>query len=537
MNSEITSENNNELNPPSRDELFENIKQQNHWDVIVIGGGITGAGIFRQCARQGLKVLLVEQQDFAWGTSSRSSKMVHGGFRYIAQGDIQLTKEALHEREQMLKEVPGLVDRMQFVFPLRKGRFPGRFSLGILLKVYDLLAGVNDSSYIKNPELEKQVQGLDIINMKGAIGYSDAITDDTRLVMRVIQEGKRLGGHALNYVKAVDLEKDKQGNVQALALRREDTGMLFKLNATVIVNATGAWADNLMGLQGSAKKIRPLRGSHLVLKADKFPLENALTLVHPDDGRPVFMFPWYGRILLGTTDLDYPEDLDKEAAITQQEIDYLLKVVNEFFPYSKVSREDIVSSFCGVRPVISSGKGVDPSKEKRGHSIWQEHNLISVSGGKLTIWRIIADEVNELIAPYFPENDCKAENVIFNSFDSDEALFDSFENISGHYKRMLTGRYGELLPAFLAAFPETSYKEIKNYAFSLADCFWAIHMEQVVHLDDLMLRRTRLGLLQDDPLLLQDLCLYIARHLGWSEAQAKEELERYKEIRRCYYPC
>jgi glycerol-3-phosphate dehydrogenase len=519
----------------NRNELW-NALAQKQWDIVVVGGGITGAGIFRQAAKLGYKTLLIEQQDFAWGTSSRSSKMVHGGFRYIAQGDIQLTKEALHEREQMLKEVPGLVDRMQFVFPLRKGRFPGRFSLGVLLKVYDLLAGVNDSAYIKNEELGEQVKGIDIPNMKGAIAYSDAITDDSRLVMRVIQEGKAYGGVALNYVKAKEIIHSSDGQlIESMMFEDQESNAYKKVSSKVFINATGAWADNLMESSSDDKKIRPLRGSHIILKADKFELKNALTLVHPDDGRPIFMFPWYGRILLGTTDLDYPENLDKEAVITQKELDYLLKVVNEFFPNSKSNQEDIVGSFCGVRPVISSGKGVDPSKEKRGHSIWQKENLISVSGGKLTIWRVIADEVLEKVQKLTKNTNKHSFDTMFNQQNIIEDKHARLSQLRVEYRHILLGRYGTQLKDFLLAFDESDYQEYSSFCFSLADCRWAIQEEQVRHLDDLLFRRTRLGLLQDSSELINQFADLLQAELQWSDQVKEKEIKRYHFIKNSFY--
>ncbi len=526
--------------PKQRQALWNSLGEQ-EWDLLVVGGGITGAGIFRQAAKAGYKVLLVEQQDYAWGTSSRSSKMVHGGFRYIAQGDIQLTKEALHEREQMLKEVPGLVDRSHFVFPMRKGRFPGRFALTVLLKVYDLLAGVSDCRFIKNDDLAIRVPGIAEAHTKGAVSYSDAITDDSRLVMRVIQEGKSYSGCALNYVKADSLswsdEADKK--IETVTLLDQKSGKKTKITAKVVVNATGAWADNLMlsAVQGQKgkleKKVRPLRGSHLVLKADKFSLNDALTLIHPKDGRPIFMFPWYGRILLGTTDLDYPENLDIEAVITDQEVEYLLQVVNEFFPESECDRNDIVSSFCGVRPVISSGTGVDPSKEKRGHSIWEHNNLISVSGGKLTIWRVIADEVLAKVQALTGSGHTGAFDSLFD--EQKTSLGIDVPGISPDFAKVLLGRYGQDLDFFLAAYPVDEYEEIDNYKFSIADCRWAIDKEQVEHLDDLLFRRTRLGLLDNEASLAKKVLGFLKESQEWSDQKAQEELDRYQSIKKQYY--
>jgi len=518
----------------SRESLWQSLTHE-QWDIVVVGGGVTGAGIFRNASKLGYKTLLVEQQDYSWGTSSRSSKMVHGGFRYIAQGDIQLTKEALHEREQMLKEVPGLVDRSQFVFPLKKGRFPGRFSLGVLLKVYDLLAGVNDSAYIKNDELEEKVPGIDIPNMKGAIGYSDAITDDSRLVMRLLQEGKGYGGIALNYVKVNNFERDSEGSIESLVLVNKKNNEQCKIKSAVVVNATGAWADQLMGTSLQHKKVRPLRGSHIILKEDKFDLQNAMTLIHPKDGRPIFMFPWFGRIMLGTTDLDYPENLDHEAVITNEEIDYLLAVVNDFFPQSNTNRGDIVSTFCGVRPVISSGKGIDPSKEKRGHSIWKNQNLISVSGGKLTIFRVIADEVLEKVQKISGRKENHRFDTIFDQQNIVEDEKGRLNNLRVEYRTMLLGRYGGQLKNFLVAFDDEDYQEIENFCFSLAECKWAIEHEQVEHLDDLLLRRTRLGLLQDSATLLNDLSDILKEWFGWSDTEKANEIIRYQTILDNYY--
>lgn len=521
-------------NPIRKQQWKEIVDKKDNFDLIVIGGGITGAGVFRQASESGLKALLVEQKDFAWGTSSRSSKMVHGGFRYIAQGDIKLTKEALHEREQMLKEVPGLVDRKTFLFPLRRGRFPGRFSLSILLKVYDLLAGVNDCDFVKNDDLDKLIPGIDQPNMKGAVSYSDAITDDSRLVSRVIGEGESFGGLAINYVKAQKIIRGAEGELTGLEISNGETGETLVLEVKAVVNATGAWADDLMMQKGDTKKVRPLRGSHLVLDAKKFPISTALTLVHPDDGRPVFMFPWYGRILLGTTDLDYPENLDIEAAISKVEVEYLLRLVNEFFPNAKADRNDIISTFSGVRPVISSGKGVAPSKEKRGHSLWQDKGLITVSGGKLTIFRVIAKEVMQALTESFGFADNSASETIFTA--SEQVSCDHLK-LSDTYQQVLHGRYGEHLPSFISAFEVELYKEIKDYCFSMADCLWAMKNEAVLHLDDLLLRRTRLGLVDNDLELLATLKPHFKKELSWTDDIWESELERYLDIKGRYYSC
>ena len=375
----------------------------NDWDMIIVGGGITGAGVLREAVRRGYKALLLEQKDFAWGTSSRSSKMIHGGLRYLSSGDLGLTKHSLAERERLLREAPGLIDRLGYYFVLRKGGFPGRFVFTVLLKVYDFIAGIKDHKYLSNEQLSEKFKGIRQDELNGACYYTDAVTDDSRLVLRVLQESLAEGGVALNYarVESLMIEDD---NICGVRLLTED-GVVngeadaIELRAPVVVNATGAWADKLRNQVNDEIRVRPLRGSHLVFPRKKFPIDDVLAFFHPEDNRGVFIYNWEGATVVGTTDIDHGGDLDVEAGITAQEVDYLMDTIKSQFPNIQLTESDAIASFAGVRPVIGSKKSKDPSKERRDHVVWSDLGLITVSGGKLTTFRLIALDVIDMAAP------------------------------------------------------------------------------------------------------------------------------------------
>ena len=295
----------------NRNQLLEKMRNGENlaWDVIVVGGGITGAGILREAQRRGYRTLLIEQKDFSWGTSSRSSKMVHGGLRYLAAGDVKLTRESVEERQRLLDEAPGLIDPISFYFTFRKGLFPGRLAMKVILTIYDFFAGVQDNRYCSNNELLTRFKGLQQTKLQGASCYTDAMVDDSRLVLRVLQESIDDGGHALNYTKVKDLllEDDE---VCGVRIEDSDQSKCLELTAPVVINATGAWADRLRNTVNKEKRIRPLRGSHIIIPKSLYPVTDVMTFLHQDDKRGVYIYPWEGTTVIGTTDLDHHEDLD-----------------------------------------------------------------------------------------------------------------------------------------------------------------------------------------------------------------------------------
>ncbi len=517
-----------------RSDLWQSLPETD-WDIIVVGGGITGAGVAREAARTGRKVLLIDQKDYAFGTSSRSSKMVHGGLRYIAMGDIRLTWHSLVERERLLNEAPGLVDRMSYFFAHYQGGGikSNRWAFYLLLTAYDFLAGIHDRGFFNPRKFLERVPGYRPDKLQGASRYTDAVTDDTRLVLRVLDEARKDGAVTLNYVKAEKTLKT-HGRVSGLQVRDEATGQVVDLKAQVVVNATGAWVNRMRReMVGEVVNVRPQRGSHLVVSSDRLPLSDAVILFHPDDQRAMFIYSWEGRTVIGTTDLDHKADLDDEAVITSEEVDYLLRAANHEFPTAGLTQRDIIATWAGVRPIVSSGKGLDPSKERRDHAVWADEGMISVSGGKLTTFRQIAQDVLTAAEAWLPALKSRNRKAsIFTAPDTAVAL----PGLSDDQYRRFTGKYGYLSGRFVEEMPSGELTLIPGTQTLWAELRWALRYEQVVHLDDLLLRRTRLGLVMvEGGTALLPTLRQMALDEDWSEERWEAEVSRYRDIWHRYY--
>jgi len=519
----------------NRDQLLSEMRngQNLDWDIIIIGGGITGAGVLREARRCGYRALLLEQQDFSWGTSSRSSKMVHGGLRYLAAGDLKLTKESVQERQRLLNEAPGLVDPISFYFTFRKGKFPGRIAMKVILTIYDFFAGAQDNRYCNNKELLQRFKGLDEHKLQGASCYTDAMVDDSRLVLRVLQDSIDDGGYALNYTKVEDLLLT-DGKVSGVTIEDSVNSSSINLTAPVVINATGAWADRLRNVVNSEKRIRPLRGSHVVISKSLYPVTDVMTFLHVDDKRGVFVYPWEGTTVIGTTDLDHDDDLDLEASISEQEVDYLLKAFNSQFPNNELKHSDVLSTWAGVRPVIGAEKSKDPSKERRDHAVWSDNGLITVSGGKLTTFRLIALDALAAAKDNLPT---AKEFVDDRVFSTPKMSAQSLAPENHSWGQRLLGRYGEKA---LDLANESSLEDQQNLGdteFSLAECKWAVQHEAVEHLDDLLLRRTRLGMCLPNGGInlypaLKDIFL---SNGSWDDERWQKEVNRYEKIWKNHY--
>ena len=461
------------------------------WDLVVIGGGITGAGILLEAARRGLKVLLIEQRDFAWGTSSRSSKLVHGGLRYLKEGKFQLTRDSVRERQALMQDAHGLVDHQSFAFADYKGKKPGRWMFSLGLALYDRMARQKARHYFSGDEFLMMAPHIGRQDLKGGLSYHDAKTDDARLVLRVLQEAKSFGATAINYLAAIRIDYH---NAHAQGVQLVDTinGQHYHINARSIVNATGAWADRLRNTRESGGKIRPLRGSHLLLPMWRLPGAQAVSLMHPRDGRPVFIYPWEGVTLVGTTDVDHHENLQNEAAITPDEVTYLMQALAFQFPSLALGLDDIIATYAGVRPVIDTGKS-DPSKEGRDHAVWLERGLLTVTGGKLTTFRLIALDVLKHLAPLLPE--WKPDWRVTPLFGNDVDLRCMPMHLPRSQRNRLLGHYGKLTAAVIASANEGELELIPGTETMWVELRWAARNEAVMQLEDLLLRRTRLGLL------------------------------------------
>lgn len=515
-----------------REETWSTISQK--WDLIIVGGGITGAGIFREATHLGLRPLLLEQRDFAWGTSSRSSKLVHGGLRYLKEGKIGLTRDSVREREQLLKEAPGLVEPLDFLLASYDGDNPGRFTYRAGLTIYDLLALRWSHRYYSSQDFRLMAGQLSTEGLEGGFRYGDAKTDDARLVLRVIREGVASGGTALNYAKVINLLRDETGMVSGIKVRELESGREADISAPLIINATGAWADRLRNQIGAPPKIRPLRGSHLIFPSWRIPVAQAVSFLHPLDGRPVFLTPWRGVTLVGTTDVDYESSLDQEPGITGSEVAYLMAAVESRYPLLGVSLDDVISTFAGVRPVIGSGKE-NPSLESRDHVIWEEEGLLTVTGGKLTTFRLVAVEALNKACEFVP--DLPRPGKEFATFEKTVTEINGAEMLDEFTRRRLAGYYGPESEHLIQAAEKGELDPIPGTDILWAELRWSARAEGVVHLDDLLLRRVRLGLLiknggQEHLERIRAIC---QPELGWDNARWTQEERIYLALWKCCY--
>jgi glycerol-3-phosphate dehydrogenase len=503
-------------------------------DLIVIGGGISGAGILREASRCGLRALLLEQNDFASGTSSRSSKLVHGGLRYLKTGQWHLTLESVRERERLLRDGAGLVEPLGFVLPVYEGQSPPGWMLRAGLFAYDLMAGQLQHRPLDVSELLMVAPRIREQGLQGGLVYPDAQTDDARLTLRVIQEALAEGPHAtaLNYARAELLREN--GRVCGVRVKNGVDGRSAEVRATVVINASGSWADLVRGQMGAQARLRPLRGSHLVFPYHRVPVAQAVSLFHPQDHRPVFIFPWEGAVIVGTTDLDHAENLDQEPVISAGEASYLMQALQHQFPALNVRLEHAIASYCGVRPVIAGGQA-DPSKESREFALWNEDGLLTITGGKLTTFRTTALQVLRAARKELPmlsalRDDSPALDSLQRSSPPDPAL-------NAAVTRRVYGRYGALADRLLAEARGIDLKPVGDSVYLWAELRWAAVHEAVVHLQDLLLRRTRIGLVLREGGI--SLLPHIREHcqplLGWSDAQWMAEEAAYRDLwQRCY---
>lgn len=514
------------MNQRARQERLQALGRD--WDVIVVGGGITGAGIFRLAGQQGLRCLLLEQRDFAWGTSSRSGKLVHGGLRYIAQGQLRTSLHSVRERERLLRGYPGLVEPLTFVIADPPGGLPIRLGLGMLLALYDRMARRHSRRRLDGTALRQLAPGL-TSGPRGGFSYVDGTTDDARLVLRVIGEGQALGGEALNDLRATDLVRGPRGRVQGVVCRDELSGESVEVGARVVINAAGVWADELRQRLGHPPRLRRLRGSHLIFPRHRLPLPHAVGLISPIDGRNMYVLPWEGVTLLGTTDIDHEPGLDQEPRIARREGSYLLETIHHWFPEARLTEADVLATTAGVRPVLDTGKA-DPSKESREEAVWTDDGLVTISGGKLTTFPLMARRALSA-ARSFLDGPAVGDGAPSREGESGP--------VGTELPQRLVGRYGEAAAEVVELDRSGELEPVGDTAFTWAELRYAARAEQVAHLEDLLLRRTRLGLLlpEGGAALLDRVQQEVADELSWGEARWAREREDYLEQwQRTYSP-
>jgi glycerol-3-phosphate dehydrogenase len=529
---------------------------ENPYDVLVIGGGITGAGVALDAASRGYSVALVEQADFASGTSSRSSKLVHGGLRYLQTFDLGLVREALLERQLMVRLAPHLVRPLPFVLPAFNGsRRPDRLT-GIGLNMYDVMAAPSlrarrtarraasaDGEVEWSPARHRLISGTEVAQLLPAIAHRqpsggylfyDCQTDDARLVLTVLGEAERFGAICANRLRVTELRGEALGT--AVTVEDREGGGTFAIRAENVVNATGVWADRIRPeeLHGEAElpQIAPSRGSHVTLRRQDLPLD-AGAIVPVGDGRSIFALPWMGRTLIGTTDNNYEGDVE-HVQPSAQDVDYLLDAVNDFFGVS-LSAADATGAYAGVRPLVSNGdsrKSVDISRKAELYET--SSGLITITGGKLTTWRRMA----RLVVDRIVERDgrdapCRTQEIPLGA-PVDPASLARVQGVAEHAYPALAGRYGHAAQRVLAD-PALARPIVPDLPDLLAEAPFAARHEQARTVGDVLLRRTRLGLLAGRELAAADavaprrVAQAMGAELGWGAARVDAEVARFAQ--------
>jgi glycerol-3-phosphate dehydrogenase len=486
------------------------MKVDAHYDMLIVGGGISGAAVLHAASGRGLRTLLVDRDDFASGTSSWSSKLIHGGLRYLKSGQWRLTLESVRERERLLVERPGLVEPQPFLMPIFEGDRPGPAALCSAFWIADRMAGRRTARRLGVAAAVAMEPLLAPDRLRAAIAYRDGVVDDARLVLRLIFDAVGRGARALNHVEATLLEEG--GRVTGARLEdRLDGGEPRHVRATVIVHAAGVEA----GAAPGAPLLRPLRGSHLVFARTTLPLRQGLAWLHPRDRRPVFAHPWEGAVVVGTTDVDHPL-ADVPATISPPEAAYLIEALGVPFPQLELDASMALSTYAGLRAIVVAPgeEHMPPSAMARDSALWSRPGLVGITGGKLTTHRATALEVLRLV---------EKQGLRIGSPKSSSPPAPAATR--------LQGRLGAKGAAWVAAQAAQERQPLLGTPYTLAELRWSLQVEQVRRLDDLLMRRTRLGLVAPEGAiellpLLEAAC---RASLGWSAARWAEESARYRE--------
>jgi len=515
-----------------RKEQINSLKETIEWDIVIIGGGATGLGIAVDAASRGFKTLLAEQEDFAKGTSSRSTKLVHGGVRYLAQGNISLVKEALKERGLLLKNAPHLTKNESIIIPCFSWMSGLFYSVG--LTFYDWLSGrksLGKSRLIYKKELVKRLPAINKTSLKCGVLYHDGTFDDSRLALNLAQTCVENDGVALNYFKVISLVKNDNKKICGVTLMDKETSCVFEVKAKVVVNATGVFVDDILKMDTPKSKdlIRPSQGIHLVLDRSFLQSKDAIMIPHTDDGRVLFAIPWYDKVIVGTTDTPLRTHSLEPRAL-ESEVDFVLNTAGKYLSKAP-GRTDVLSVFAGLRPLAATDDVSDKTKEiSRSHKvIISGSGLVSVIGGKWTTYRKMAEDTLSKIInrKMLPVKKCITENLKIHGYAASEKLSGSLSFYGSDEKEI------EKLMAANKSLAEPLSKEVQ---ITVAQVIWAVRKEMARTVEDVLARRTRVLFI--DARLANELAPKVAgimrRELNQDEAWEKNQIETFSELAKGY---
>ncbi len=513
----------------NRPDIISELKKQSTvlWDVIVIGGGATGLGIALDAATRGYKVLLLEQSDFAKGTSSRSTKLVHGGVRYLAQGDLLLVREALRERGLILRNAPHLTLNQEFIIPLYTLWDVVLYFFG--LKFYDILAGnlsLGKSYFLSRKKTMTRLPLLVSEGLKGGMVYHDGQFDDARMALALAHSCINKGGTVINYIQVTGLLKNDSGQISGVKAMDKVSGDEFDLKSKLVVNATGVFADEITGMDipGSKPSLRPSQGVHIVLDKSFMQSSSALMIPKTDDGRVLFAIPWYNEVVVGTTDTPI-ETVSLEPVALEAEIDFILDTAGKYLVRPPV-RKDVLSIFAGLRPLAANPDKSTSTKEvSRRHRITlSPSGLLTIIGGKWTTYRIMAKEVIDkaIRAGFLPKRKCLTSGLKLTSV-----------LVAGSTDRLRI--YGEgifEIEKMIDENPDLGIPISPEFAFTKAEIIWVCRNEMPVMLEDVLARRTRALFLNARASLeiASEVAALMASEMGCDVEWQKKQVESYVKI-------
>jgi glycerol-3-phosphate dehydrogenase len=549
----------------SRQATFAALERET-FDVLVIGGGIVGAGVARDAARRGLKVALVEKTDLAAGTSSKSSKLVHGGLRYLREGDLKLVFEAVNERQLLFQLAPHLVQPLPFLIPVYQGERPGLFTLDAGLWIYEALCLFRTPGrhrILRQQDTLRLEPALDRDHLRGSLTYYDGVTDDARLTVENSLDARAHGAVIATYAEVTGFHfagRDQGRIAGAIVQDTLDPGRGARVAAKVTINAAGAWMDRLLALSTpdapEPPRVVPSKGVHLVVDAARLPAHHAVVMAAPQDKRVVFALPTphlaragAGRTVIGTTDTRYEGDRDKlgpDAA----DVEYLLTCANHYFPEARLTPDDVLATWTGLRPLMAPKTNeTNMSAISREHTLFLRPGLVSVAGGKLTTYRRIAAELVDAALVQL------GDSVRSRPCDTGTALLPGAEGITADEHTVrgpakadlgapfaaldetvwghLIGTYGSRVKAmgpYLAAAGGTQRLD-DELPFLAAEADWAVAEEEALRLDDVLGRRVPLILWARDQGLgaAEAVADRMAIRLGWSEGRRQAEIQHYRQ--------
>jgi glycerol-3-phosphate dehydrogenase len=497
----------------NRPEQISKLNDSGIWDIVIIGGGATGAGAALDAATRGYKTLLIEQYDFSKGTSSKSTKLVHGGVRYLQQGNIKLVFEALRERGRLLKNAPHLTSTQAFIVPVYS--LWEKIFYGVGLKVYDVLAGSLSLGKTKLLNKKQTIQQLPSINTNklfGGILYFDGQFDDSNLCIEILGTAAKKGATIINYCKAIGFLKDNH-KITGVEIMDTYTQNIYKVNAKVVINATGAFTNEVVEMddQNQQDFVRPSQGIHFVINKNLFEGSAAMMIPKTDDGRVLFAVPWHGKVIVGTTDTPI-EKSNIEPIALEEEIKFVLEHINRYGT-QKITRDDVNSIFVGLRPLISTKNKGNTSGVSREHALHISlSGLVSIIGGKWTTYRKMAIHAidNAAFVGKLPKKHCVTANLPID----------------------LSIQKQNVIHQIMEAHPEYANKIHTDYVYQLAEIVYAIRHQMATSVEDILARRIRL-LYLDARVAMQvapNVAIVMAKELNKDESWIQQQVTEFNNL-------